>query len=78
MTYGDVIILKSLGENLHDSFFVLSLNDTGGGSEDAVCSFPQAGVGVLAGLEEHGEKFRPLLTYISKVESSGNQCSSWS
>lgn len=67
MTYGDVIILKSLGENLHDCFFVLSLNDTGGGSEDAVCSFPQAGVGVLAGLEEHGEKFRPLLTYLSKL-----------
>lgn len=70
MTYGDVIILESLGENLHDSFFVLSLDDTRSGGEDAVCRFPQAGVGVLAGLEEHAEKFRPLLTCVSKFESS--------
>lgn len=47
-TYGNIIVLETLGENLHDSVFVLLLNDTGGGREHTVCGFPQARVRALA------------------------------
>lgn len=41
-TYGYIIVLETLGKNLHDSVFVLLLNDAGGGCEHTKCGFPQA------------------------------------
>lgn len=69
-TYGNIIVLETLGENLHDSVFVLFLNDTGGGREHTVCGFPQARVRALACLEKNTEEFRPLFVYTSQVKSS--------
>ena len=68
-TYGNIIVLETLGKNRHNSVFVLLLNDTGGGREHTVCGFPQARVRALTCLEENTKEFGPLFFY----NPSGNR-----
>lgn len=60
VTYRNVIILEALSEDLENGLLVLSLDDTRGSRENAVCGLPQAGLGALTCLEQHTEKFGPL------------------
>lgn len=61
MTYGNVVILESLGENTDNSILVLLLDDTGGGCEDSEGSLSETRIGRLAGLEENTKQLRPLI-----------------
>lgn len=62
MTYSDVVILESLGENTDDSILVLLLNDAGGGCEDSESSLSETRIGRLTSLEENTKQLGPLVT----------------
>ena len=61
MTYRDIVIFETLGENADNGVLVLLLDDTGGGCEDSEGSLSKTRIGRLAGLEENTKQLGPLI-----------------